>query len=126
MAEQPAKVSIANGLATGGVSLGFEGYDYATGKPLTKENLLNSANNILYTTGLATVTSNMPLGATIGATSLGDKLYKGEANLKSNALNTTAGSILEKELDKAGVKGYSNIIFKEIFSKLTEGKKDEK
>lgn len=126
MAEQPIKVALGNGVATGGVTLGFEGYDYATGKPLTKENLLNSANDILYTTGLATVTSNMPLGATIGATSLGDRLYKGNANLKDNVLNTTKGNFLEKGLDKTGVKGYSNIIFREIFLKLTEDKKDEK
>ena len=120
MAEQPAKVSIANGLATGGVSLGFEGYDYTTGKPLTKENLLNSTNDILYTTGLATVTSNMPLGATIGATSLGDKLYKGEANLKSNALNTTAGEFINNNLENKNISGIKGVIFRETILKGVE------
>lgn len=91
MAETPIKVAVTNGIAAATVKAGFEGYDYYSGKSLTKENLLNSGKEVTLSGGLGLATSGMPFSAALVTGLATDKIKDGNVNLTKNVSSGLVG-----------------------------------
>ena len=113
MEGQGAKVALANGLAAGGVKLGFEANDYLSGnKELTKENILNSTKEVGYSTGLGLATSGMPLTPAVGLSVVGDWVKDG----RYDTVKSFGGNLVGNTIDSR-FGGYpASPIFREVMT----------
>ncbi|OOF37660.1 hypothetical protein [Rodentibacter heidelbergensis] len=130
MSEQPVGTVLKGVATSASVKAGFEAYDYATGKPLTVENLKNSGVNIAYSGGLAAATAGMPIIPATGLGVMGDWAKDG----KYDVVKTTGGTLIGNVFDsKFSDKPYAPFIreslingLEKVYESTQQGGYDEK